>query len=103
MPLAALVAPESSAFHLSAYAMTLTGKLMCYAIAALAQAPQDRHLPLAADDVLRQLHRVVVPHPIEFERRHSETPSITDTLSSVSITLACAYFHVAMRDAKVNP
>lgn len=36
VPLAALVAPESSAFHLSAYAMTLTGKLMCYAIAALA-------------------------------------------------------------------
>ncbi|WP_175701885.1 urea ABC transporter permease subunit UrtC [Burkholderia ambifaria] len=36
VPLAALVAPESSAFHLSAYAMTLGGKLMCYAIAALA-------------------------------------------------------------------
>ena len=36
VPLAALVAPESSAFHLSAYAMTLAGKLMCYAIAALA-------------------------------------------------------------------
>ncbi|KVL34564.1 urea ABC transporter permease subunit UrtC [Burkholderia territorii] len=36
VPLAALVAPEASAFHLSAYAMTLAGKLMCYAIAALA-------------------------------------------------------------------
>ncbi|AJY28365.1 urea ABC transporter, permease protein UrtC [Burkholderia thailandensis 34] len=36
VPLAALVAPESSAFHLSSYAMTLAGKLMCYAIAALA-------------------------------------------------------------------
>lgn len=34
--LAALVAPEASAFHLSAYTMTLAGKLMCYAIAALA-------------------------------------------------------------------
>jgi urea transport system permease protein len=36
VPLAALVLPQSSAFHLSAYAMTLAGKLMCYAIAALA-------------------------------------------------------------------
>jgi ABC-type branched-subunit amino acid transport system permease subunit len=36
VPLAALVAPEASAFHLSAYTMTLAGKLMCYAIAALA-------------------------------------------------------------------
>ncbi|PXW23637.1 urea ABC transporter permease subunit UrtC [Paraburkholderia caballeronis] len=36
VPLCALVLPQSSAFHLSAYAMTLTGKLMCYAIAALA-------------------------------------------------------------------
>ncbi|CAN0618835.1 urea transport system permease protein [Burkholderia multivorans] len=36
VPLAALVVPESSALHLSAYAMTLAGKLMCYAIAALA-------------------------------------------------------------------
>ncbi|AGK46447.1 MULTISPECIES: urea ABC transporter permease subunit UrtC [Burkholderia] len=36
VPLAALAAPESSAFHLSSYAMTLAGKLMCYAIAALA-------------------------------------------------------------------
>ncbi|KVE24275.1 urea ABC transporter permease subunit UrtC [Burkholderia singularis] len=36
VPLAALVVPESSAFHLSSYAMTLGGKLMCYAIAALA-------------------------------------------------------------------
>jgi urea transport system permease protein len=36
VPFAALVIPESSALHLSAYAMTLTGKFMCYAIAALA-------------------------------------------------------------------
>jgi urea transport system permease protein len=36
VPFTALVLPETSAFHLSAYAMTLTGKLMCYAIAALA-------------------------------------------------------------------
>lgn len=36
VPLCALVLPASSAFHLSAYAMTLAGKLMCYAIAALA-------------------------------------------------------------------
>ena len=35
-PLAALVLPESSAFHLSAYALTIGGKFMCYAIAALA-------------------------------------------------------------------
>jgi len=35
-PLAALVFPESSVFHLSAYALTLGGKFMCYAIAALA-------------------------------------------------------------------
>ncbi|WP_036052538.1 urea ABC transporter permease subunit UrtC [Burkholderia gladioli] len=36
VPLAALVVPESSAFHLSAYAMTIAGKFMCYAIGALA-------------------------------------------------------------------
>ncbi|WP_233862540.1 urea ABC transporter permease subunit UrtC [Paraburkholderia adhaesiva] len=36
VPLCALVLPQSSAFHLSAYALTLAGKLMCYAIAALA-------------------------------------------------------------------
>ena len=36
VPLASLVIPESSAFHVSAYAVTLGGKLMCYAIAALA-------------------------------------------------------------------
>ncbi len=36
VPFTALVLPESSAFHLSAYAMTLAGKFMCYAIAALA-------------------------------------------------------------------
>ncbi len=35
-PVAALVIPESSAFHLSAYALTIGGKFMCYAIAALA-------------------------------------------------------------------
>ncbi len=36
VPVCALVLPQSSALHLSAYALTLTGKLMCYAIAALA-------------------------------------------------------------------
>jgi urea transport system permease protein len=36
VPFSALVLPESSAFHLSAYLMTLTGKFMCYAIGALA-------------------------------------------------------------------
>jgi urea transport system permease protein len=36
VPLSALVLPETSAFHLSAYMMTLTGKFMCYAIGALA-------------------------------------------------------------------
>jgi urea transport system permease protein len=36
VPVAALVLPESSTFHLSAYSMTLVGKLMCYAIGALA-------------------------------------------------------------------
>ncbi|MEJ8794946.1 urea ABC transporter permease subunit UrtC [Trinickia caryophylli] len=36
VPFASLVLPESSAFHLSAYALTLGGKFMCYAIAALA-------------------------------------------------------------------
>ncbi|MFP3548156.1 urea ABC transporter permease subunit UrtC, partial [Rhizobium sp. SIMBA_035] len=35
-PLCALVLPQTSALHLSAYTMTLAGKLMCYAIAALA-------------------------------------------------------------------
>ncbi|KAG8148801.1 urea ABC transporter permease subunit UrtC [Burkholderia catarinensis] len=36
VPLTALVVPESSAFHLSAYAMTIAGKFMCYAIGGLA-------------------------------------------------------------------
>jgi urea transport system permease protein len=36
VPLAALVIPASSSLHLSAYALTLGGKLMCYAIVALA-------------------------------------------------------------------
>ncbi|GAB2920484.1 urea ABC transporter permease subunit UrtC [Paraburkholderia jirisanensis] len=36
VPLSALVLPETSTFHLSAYAMTIAGKFMCYAIAALA-------------------------------------------------------------------
>jgi urea transport system permease protein len=35
-PIAALLLPESSAFHLSAYTLTIGGKFMCYAIAALA-------------------------------------------------------------------
>jgi urea transport system permease protein len=36
VPFATLVVPETSPLHLSAYAMTITGKFMCYAIAALA-------------------------------------------------------------------
>ena len=36
VPLAALVLPESSSFAMSAYALTLVGKIMCFAIAALA-------------------------------------------------------------------
>ena len=36
VPLANLVVPPSSPFHLSAYWVTLVGKIMCYAIAALA-------------------------------------------------------------------
>lgn len=36
VPFCTLVVPETSALHLSAYAMTITGKFMCYAIAALA-------------------------------------------------------------------
>ncbi|PMS36963.1 amino acid/amide ABC transporter membrane protein 2 (HAAT family) [Trinickia symbiotica] len=36
VPFAALVLPQSSEFHLSAYALTIGGKFMCYAIAALA-------------------------------------------------------------------
>jgi urea transport system permease protein len=36
VPFSALMLPETSAFHLSAYMMTLTGKFMCYAIGALA-------------------------------------------------------------------
>ncbi|WP_321817267.1 MULTISPECIES: urea ABC transporter permease subunit UrtC [unclassified Paraburkholderia] len=36
VPLCALVLPQSSALHLSAYTMTIAGKFMCYAIAALA-------------------------------------------------------------------
>jgi urea transport system permease protein len=36
VPVSTLVLPASSALHLSDYALTLTGKFMCYAIAALA-------------------------------------------------------------------
>jgi urea transport system permease protein len=35
-PLLNLVVPETSAFHMSDYAVALVGKIMCYAIAALA-------------------------------------------------------------------
>jgi urea transport system permease protein len=35
-PILALAVPESSAFHVSAYWVTLAGKIMCYAIVALA-------------------------------------------------------------------
>ena len=36
VPVCALVLPDTHPLHLSAYAMTLVGKIMCYAIAALA-------------------------------------------------------------------
>lgn len=36
VPISALVLPESSAFHASAYSLTLVGKLFCFALAALA-------------------------------------------------------------------
>lgn len=36
VPLSALLVPHDSVFHLSTYTITLSGKLMCYAIAALA-------------------------------------------------------------------
>jgi urea transport system permease protein len=35
-PLLNLVVPETSVFHMSDYAVALLGKIMCYAIAALA-------------------------------------------------------------------
>ena len=35
-PLLNLVVPEGSAFHMSDYAVALVGKIMCYAICALA-------------------------------------------------------------------
>jgi len=36
VPICSMVVPESHPFHLSAYALTLVGKIMCYAIGALA-------------------------------------------------------------------
>jgi urea transport system permease protein len=36
VPICSMLVPESHPFHLSAYALTLIGKIMCYAIAALA-------------------------------------------------------------------
>ena len=36
VPIFALLVPETSTFYMSAYALTLIGKIMCYAIAALA-------------------------------------------------------------------
>ncbi len=36
VPIGNLVVPEGSAFHISEYAVTLAGKIMCYAIVALA-------------------------------------------------------------------
>lgn len=36
VPVCALVVPEGHPLHLSAYALTLVGKIMCYALAALA-------------------------------------------------------------------
>jgi urea transport system permease protein len=36
VPICSMLVPETSPFHLSAYALTLVGKIMCYAIGALA-------------------------------------------------------------------
>jgi urea transport system permease protein len=36
MPALHLLLPESSPFHVSTYVITLTGKIMCYAIVAVA-------------------------------------------------------------------
>ena len=36
VPIAALVVPDDSAFAMSAYGLTLTGKIMCYALCAVA-------------------------------------------------------------------
>ena len=36
VPICSMLVPEGSPFHLSAYALTLVGKIMCYAIGALA-------------------------------------------------------------------
>ena len=36
VPICSILVPESSPLHLSAYALTLVGKIMCYAIGALA-------------------------------------------------------------------
>src|ERR1700744_4299487 len=36
VPTCSMLVPEGSPFHLSAYALTLVGKIMCYSIAALA-------------------------------------------------------------------
>jgi urea transport system permease protein len=36
VPICSMLVPEGSQFHLSAYALTLVGKIMCYAIGALA-------------------------------------------------------------------
>ena len=36
VPICSMLVPEDHPFHLSAYALTLIGKIMCYAIAALA-------------------------------------------------------------------
>src|SRR6202030_372120 len=35
VPICSMLVPEGSPFHLSAYALTLVGKIMCYAIGAL--------------------------------------------------------------------
>ena len=36
VPICSMLVPDGSPFHLSAYALTLVGKIMCYAIGALA-------------------------------------------------------------------
>ena len=36
VPICSMLVPDGSPFHLSAYALTLVGKIMCYSIAALA-------------------------------------------------------------------
>ena len=42
-----LLVPKGSLFHLSDYAVALTGKIMCYAICALAMSRSPRKRPVS--------------------------------------------------------